>query len=76
MSTDFYLVDDSTKEMINIAQDGLGGFSFYAGEELCMTKLHELLERKTLNPDKHFRFVNEHEAFELEDQGYKEIEWN
>ena len=48
MSVDYYLACDKCKEAIHIAQDGLGGFSFYSKEPDCLYNLDRFLEKHTL----------------------------
>lgn len=72
MSTDFYFVCDKCKEGIQIAQQSIGGFSFYSGCLECMEQFRLFLESHLYHD---IRLVTENIFYDLEDQGYKEIEW-
>jgi hypothetical protein len=75
MSIDFYLVCHDCKKRISIAQDGLGGWTFYSGEADCMAKLgrwlgeHALIEGSAAH---RLALVTEHDE---RAQDYCEIEW-
>jgi hypothetical protein len=71
VSTEFFLVSED--EAIWVAQNGLGGFSFYSGEPACMRALSAFLER---NQGKKLEFLPAHKVDDAIDAGrLKEIEW-
>jgi len=72
MSADFFLASED--EAIWVAQNGLGGFTFYSGEPACMRALTAFLER---NQGKKLDFLPSHEVDDAIDAGrLKEIEWH
>jgi hypothetical protein len=44
VSSDYYFACGKHMECIHVAQDGLGGFSFYSGEPNCMEELGQWLD--------------------------------
>ena len=74
MSVDFYLVCHTCKKMLHVAQDGLGGWSFYSREPKCMQALGSFMESHSIdNTDHKFELLNEYRVEQLED--YEEIRW-
>jgi hypothetical protein len=73
MSVDFYLVCESCRKRIHIAQDGLGGWSFYSGEPDCMAKLSQWLGDHAMAAGEHHFALHSEHATASED--YAEIEW-
>lgn len=43
MSVDYYMACGKCMQCIHVAQDGLGGWTFYSGEPDCMQELGEFL---------------------------------
>jgi hypothetical protein len=48
MSTDYYMTCGKCMDALHVAQDGLGGFTFYRGDPDCMKALGSFLERHAL----------------------------
>ncbi len=48
MSVDYYIACPICKECIHVAQDGLGGWTFYSGEPDCMAELGSWLGEQAL----------------------------
>jgi len=67
MSVDYYVTCTFCNEKIHVAQDGLGGFSFYSGDPKCMTALGKFFENHIL-----------HEMHIFSEQfceDYKRVDW-
>lgn len=74
MSVDYCFACHECKKILHVAQDGLGGFSFYSGEKDCMKKLREFMESH-IHSDckgKSFAIVDE-QSEQVKD--YEEIDW-
>lgn len=48
MSVDYYLACNKCNECVHVAQDGLGGWTFYSGEPDCMAELGTWLGEQVL----------------------------
>lgn len=71
MSVDYYLACDKCKEAIHVAQDGMGGFSFYSKEPDCLYHLDRFLQLHVLCGGK-VTLVNENLVI---DDDYNEVHW-
>jgi hypothetical protein len=71
MSVDYYLACDKCKQAIHVAQDGMGGFTFYSGEPDCLYHLGRFLEEHTLCGGK-VTLLNEHHVI---DEDLKCVHW-
>lgn len=71
MSTDYYMACGKCRESIHVAQDGMGGFTFYSGEPECMKALQHFLSVHTACGGK-IEWIKEHVAL---DGDYKPVEW-
>jgi hypothetical protein len=69
MSVDYYLACGKCMECIQVAQDGLGGFTFYSGEPSCMQELGEFLGEHALCGN--VRFLTEHEVEDMDEREWR-----
>lgn len=68
VSTDIYMTCEVCKEAIWIAQEGLGGFTFYSGEPNCMKALSKFIML-------HYLHKNIAIKCEQDVEEHNEIEW-
>lgn len=75
MSTCYYLTCHDCKQYLNVAQDGLSGFTFYSGEPRCMQAMRDFLAGHALMDRHHLELLSEHQLEGDEFMIYIEIEW-
>ena len=78
MSTHIYMACDKCKSAIWIGQTGLSGFTFYSGEQECMSALGRWLRDHYLCGDTGSGVSYPHISFEdfvEEDDGWTHAEW-
>lgn len=66
MSVDYYFACGKHMECIHVAQDGLGGFSFYRNEPNCIEELGGWLEEHALCAS--ILFLPEHQVEDMSER--------
>lgn len=59
MSVDYYMACTICMKALHVAQDGLGGFTFYRGQDDTMRLLGEFLGAHSEGEDHYVRFLPE-----------------
>lgn len=69
MSVDYYFACGKCKQCVQIAQDGLSGFTFYSGEPNCMQELGKFLREHALCSN--ILFLTEYQVEDMDEREWR-----